>query len=205
MYHTSTSAEKEEAFMKPKKDFLYALDQAKEVVQRLCPADMSRPTPDTEWDVGKLFHHMLYELCWVPDMVMGETIAVVGDRYEGDIVGGNPIAAWRTAAVAAREAVRRCDPNAVVHLSYGDRQVRDYLCEAAVDQLVHTWDLGQAVGIPVVFEEAVSERMYAHMLPRKQELVDSGLFAAALAVPDTVSYQTKLLALLGRSLDWHRG
>jgi uncharacterized protein (TIGR03086 family) len=188
--------------MRPKKDFLYALDTVKLVVVQLLPEHMERPTPDTEWQTQDLFRHMLYELCWTPDVVMGASLAVVGDRYEGDIVGDNPITSWRAAAIRAREAVRRCDLYHIAHLSYGAVPVGEYLKEAAVDQLVHAWDLGKAINVPVTFDETIAQSMYDFMLPRKRELVASGLYAPPVPVPETASTQTRLLGLLGRQADW---
>ncbi len=188
--------------MKPKRDFLYALDQVRTVIVRLHPADMDLPTPNTEWNVRELLQHVLYKLLWAPDIILGQTIEQVGRRYEGDNLGSNPIAAWRSAAVQASEAIRRCDPNAIAHVSYGDILVREYLEEATLDRLVHAWDLGQAVGIPVRFDEAIVTDMYRRTLARGSELYDSGLFAAPVDVSATATTQTKLLALLGRSQKW---
>lgn len=188
--------------MKPKKDLLYALDQVREVVVRLLPEHMDLPTPDTEWTVRDLLGHMLYELVWVPDVVVGETLAKVGDRHDGDLLGGNPIAVWRKAAVAASEAVRRCDPRATAHLSYGDVPVSHYLQEAATDQLVHAWDLGKAIGVDVAFDESLAAEIYERMNLQRDTLSNGGLYAAPVDVADDAHIQTRLLALLGRSEDW---
>lgn len=188
--------------MKPKKDFLYALDQAREVVVRLLPEHLSLPTPDTKWDVRALLGHMLYELVWVPDVVTGETIESIGNRHEGDLLGDNAIAAWRKAAIAASEAVRRCDPRSVAHLSYGDTRVSHYLQEAATDQLIHAWDLGKAIGVDVQFDETLAHEIFERMDAKRDTLAASGLFAEPVAVDETAHIQTRLLALLGRREDW---
>ena len=180
------------------------MHSSKPKTRQIRPDQMDAPTPDTEWRVKDLLHHMLYELSWTPDIVMGETIEVVGDRYEGDLFGDNPQAAWWSAYIQAREAVRRCDPAGVAHLSYGDRRIKEYLFEAARDQLVHTWDLGQALGVEVVFGEPIAAAMLERTEKSKEELADSGLFAGPVAVPKKASAQTKLLALLGRSTNWQR-
>ncbi|TAH35866.1 TIGR03086 family protein [Candidatus Saccharibacteria bacterium] len=188
--------------MKPKKDFLYALDQVREVVIRLLPEQLSLSTPDTEWDVRALLGHMLYELVWVPDIVAGQTIESVGSRHEGDLLGKNPIGAWRKAAVAASEAVRRCDPREMAHLSYGDTRIAHYLQEAATDQLVHAWDLGKAIGVEVQFDETLAHEIFERMDAKRESLAASGLFAEPIDVGDDAHIQTRLLALLGRRSDW---
>lgn len=188
--------------MKPKKDFLIVLDQVKEIVYKLRPEHMDLPTPDSVWTVRALVHHMLYELCWVPDIIMGETIEHVGDRYDGNLLGNDVLSAWRSAAIAAREAVHRCDPDKIAHLSYGDVSTGHYLRESATDQLVHAWDLAQALNVALVFNEVMAREMFERMNKRRTELLASGLFARPVHVPAQSDYQTKLLALLGRSTTW---
>ena len=188
--------------MKPKKDFLYALDQVREVVSRVLPEHMNLPTPDTEWDVRALLGHMLYELVWVPDIVAGQTIAAVGSRHDGDLVGKNPVTVWHKAAIAASEAVRRCDPRQTAHLSYGDTRIAHYLQEAVTDQLVHAWDLGKAIGFGVQFDETLAHEIFERMDAKRGALAASGLFAEPVEVDDTAHIQIRLLALLGRREDW---
>lgn len=188
--------------MKSKKDFLYALDQVRQVVLRIVPDDLERQTPDTEWVVRDLLQHMLSELAQMPHVVVGETPGDIGDRYGGDLVGGNPIAKWRGLAVAASEAVRRCEPKTIAHLRHGDMSVREYLQDVALDQLIHAWDLGQAIDVPVHFDETIAKEMYRRMLPRKEALARSGAFGTPIEVDNQATAQVQLLALLGRDERW---
>lgn len=188
--------------MNPKQLYLYAIDEATRVVE-VVQADMFElPTPDTEWSVYDLLQHMVYELAWTADVVAGKTIAEVGDKYEGNLLDGTPLQAWRHYGALTREAVELCDERATAHLSYTNKPVGDYLLEAGNDELVHAWDLGQAISVPVVFDEQVAQILYKQALNRQAELVKSGLFAPPLPVGDDANTQTKLLALLGRSETW---
>src|ERR1700732_1097333 len=60
----------------------------------------SAATPCTEWDVRMLVNHVAGEYLWVPEILAGRTIAEVGDRLDGDVLGGDPLAAL----IAARDA-----------------------------------------------------------------------------------------------------
>lgn len=122
--------------------------------------------------------------------------------HDGDLVGKNYVANWEKAVREAAEAVRNADLDATAHLSYADKPVRDYLLESADDILVHTWDLAQAIGVSVAFDQTVAGTLYDYMLPLVKEAAGSGLFGEPRAVAADANMQTKLLALLGRSENW---
>src|SRR5687768_8970526 len=61
------------------------------------------PTPCTEWTVRDLVNHVTYENLWTVPLMEGATIEAVGDRFEGDVLGADPIG---SALAAAREAIR---------------------------------------------------------------------------------------------------
>lgn len=188
--------------MDSKRLYLYALNVASGVVMQVEPDQFGLPTPDTEWSVHDLLQHIIYELAWTADIVMGRRIEEVGDKYDAGLLAGNPAQAWKHYEVLAKDAVESCDEQAVAHLSYADKTVSEYLFEAGNDQLIHAWDLGEAIGVPVVFDEAVAKQLYGLASGRKEELTGSGLFAAPVVAPKEASTQVKLLALLGRSENW---
>jgi uncharacterized protein (TIGR03086 family) len=188
--------------MDEKELFKRAMAQATKVVSQVSTADYKLSTPDTEWNVRRLLKHMLYELSWTADIVRGATIAEVGDKYDGNLIGGNLTAAWRVAAKAAGQAIDRCDLSMVAHLSYADKTVAEYLKEAASDQLIHSWDLGMAIGQKVDFDPAITQLIYDDTLPNASTMSATGLFAPVVKVADDASLQTKLLALYGRDSGW---
>ena len=49
------------------------------------------PTPCSEWTVRDLVNHMTYENLWTVPLMEGATIEEVGDRFEGDVLGEDPI------------------------------------------------------------------------------------------------------------------
>jgi uncharacterized protein (TIGR03086 family) len=161
-------------------------------------------TPCTEWDVRDLVGHMLYELAWVPDIIGGRAIAEVGSKYDGDLIGKRLQDSWSRRLAPAKEAVRGCRLDAIVHLSYGDFEAGKYLMEQANDQLIHAWDLGKAIGQDIDFDEDVARALYEQALPQAGELAKTGLFAPVKPVAETAPIPTKLLAIYGRSRDWQK-
>jgi len=188
--------------MNAKQLFLYALETASEVISRVEPDTMELPTPDSEWSVHDLLQHIVYELAWTSDIVAGKTIQAVGDTYENELRGTDPVESWKHYEPLARRTVVTCDEKATAHLSYTDVTVEGYLLEASNDQLIHAWDLGQSIGVPVVFDDSAVTILLKLAESRAHELAGSGLFAPPLSVPESADAQTKLLAILGRSAGW---
>ena len=58
-------------------------------------------TPNEDWTVRDLVNHVVGEDLWAPPLFAGATVAEVGDRFGGDVLGSEPKAAW-TAASARR-------------------------------------------------------------------------------------------------------
>lgn len=158
----------------------------------------SAPTPCSDWSVRDLVNHVANEQLWAPHLVGGQTIADVGSRYDGDVLGSDPVATWRAAVAASIAAFQAADLDAPVHLSYADVPCREYLTQMLTDAEVHGWDLARAIGTdPSLLPEVVAVVLPA--MEADQELLQaSGMFAAAVDVGADASDADRLLGLLGR-------
>jgi uncharacterized protein (TIGR03086 family) len=157
------------------------------------------PTPCSEWDVRTLVNHLVYEDRWAPHLARGETIAEVGDRYEGDQLGDDPKMAWRDASAQAIAAFRA--PGALertVHLSFGDVPGAEYLSQLAGDHLVHAWDLARGIGGDDTLDPGLVQWALEMAEAQEEMLRASGLFGERIKVPDDADPQTKLLAVVSR-------
>jgi uncharacterized protein (TIGR03086 family) len=158
-----------------------------------------QPTPCPEWEVRDLVQHVVVEQLWLPPLLAGQTIEQVGTRFDGDVLGDDPVGAWAAAAVAAEVAAAA--PGALagtVHLSYGDQPAEHYLQEAISDLVVHAWDLARGIGADERLDPELVELVYRDLAPRAGELAASGLFAPPVPVPADADRQTRLLGLVGR-------
>src|SRR6201984_3284897 len=105
------------------------------------------PTPDEDWTVRDLVNHVVGEDLWAPPLLAGSTIAEVGDRFDGDVLGADPLAAWIAASAGAvRAAGQDGAMDRIVHLSFGDFPGREYAQQLLADHLIHAWDLARAIG-----------------------------------------------------------
>ncbi|MFI6446656.1 TIGR03086 family metal-binding protein [Kitasatospora sp. NPDC050543] len=176
-----------------------ALEEFGRRVHLVAAHQWAAPTPCSEWSVRDLVNHVTAEQLWVPELLMGSTIAEVDGRFDGDVLGENPVAAWDAAAGAAREAFEL--PRAldlVVHLSYGDTSGLVYCNQMVADVTVHSWDLARGAGADGRLPAELVDFTLREVSAYGEAATAAGLFAPPLAVPADAAPQTRLLALTGR-------
>jgi uncharacterized protein (TIGR03086 family) len=160
-----------------------------------------QPTPCSEWNVRQLVNHLVYENRWTPPIFAGRTIEEVGDRFEGDLLGDDPKAAWdesakeAVAAVSGQGAMER-----TVHLSFGDVPGSEYAMQLFADHLIHGWDLARAVGADETLDPETAEVALRRWEPLESLLRGSGMVGPRVEIPPGASTTVKLLALWGRGI-----
>ncbi|MGC5050891.1 TIGR03086 family metal-binding protein [Micromonospora sp. DT48] len=185
------------------KTYRRSLADFTERVEQVHPGQWSAVTPCPGWDVRALVNHVVSEERWSVPLLAGRTLDEVGDRYDGDQLGADPIAAAREAASQAEVAAT--SPGALdrtVHTSAGAIPVEEYLRQLLAEHLVHGWDLAVAIGAdPSTDADAVAEvaRWYSH---RMADYRRNGLVEPEVELPAGVSEQDRLLAAFGRDPDW---
>jgi uncharacterized protein (TIGR03086 family) len=158
----------------------------------------SAPTPCVEWDVRALMNHVAGEYLWVPELLAGKTVAEVGDRLDGDLLGDDPIAVLTRAHAAAAEAAAGPDAmTTIVHLSFGDLPGAAYLQQMAIDSVIHSWDLARGIGVDEALDPELVEYAYAALAPVAEDWRSGGAFGPATDPADG-SKQSRLIALTGR-------
>ncbi|MGA5816816.1 TIGR03086 family metal-binding protein [Kitasatospora sp. NPDC094028] len=175
-----------------------ALAAFDERVRLITPGQWDSPTPCADWSVRDLVNHLTGEQLWVPELLMGATISEVGGRFDGDLLGSDPVAAWTAAARAAEHAF--AVPGAtelIVHLSDGDASGRYYLDQLTTDLVIHSWDLATGLGHGTRLPEGLVD-FALEQIGDYGDLSASGLFDPPVPVPADAGPQTRLLALTGR-------
>lgn len=170
-----------------------------EAVAAIRDDEWHSPTPCVEWNVRDLLAHNVEENLWVTPLMAGETVAGVGDRFAGDVLGGDPKEAWESSMEAACAAIAVDDAlTRTVHLSYGDVPGEEYLVQRFMDLLVHAWDLSRAVHTDETLDPELCEAALGYVEPMKDLLAASGLFDPPIEPPPDADAQTRLLCLSGR-------
>jgi uncharacterized protein (TIGR03086 family) len=167
------------------------------LVRSVSPEQYTLPTPCTEWDV----HDLLTRIVWLPYV----SAATLRDEPhppvdEGDFVGEDPAATYRSAADELLGAMK--EPERL------ERKVMSPLGEVSgtlwarftfVNQVTHGWDLATATGqdsaIPPFLLEVADRwaRGVFSGLPRTPELFD-----VEVPVSDSATPTERFVAFLGR-------
>lgn len=181
-------------------------------VVRLLPAEAtdpvwSRPTPCPDWDLRTLLGHLTAEHLWVPRLLAGESLAEVGDDYDGDVLGSDPPAAWADAITRSLLAWAQVDDETVqIQMSFGPVTRHEYAQQMVVDLVVHGWDLARAAGLPYHPSPAAVQEALDYERPRLEGGQGwPGIFGQAMPVPDgSTDPLDEALALTGRDPRWDR-
>jgi len=158
------------------------------------------PTPCSDWNVRQLVNHLVYEDRWTVPLMEGSTIAAVGDRYEGDLLGDDPKGAWAescaeaVAAVQADGALER-----MVDLSSGPTPAGEYVSQLLADHLIHAWDLARAVGADDRLDPELVEACAAWFTEMEPHYRAAGAIGERPETPPGADAQTILLAAFGRT------
>ena len=185
--------------------FSECLEQATAVVKQVMPSQYANATPDTESDVRDVTSHMLNILQLVSQSISGETIETDEDALESSIdrAAFDLSVQWQVAVDRVEMLLADIDLEAQIDFNDSKTQADNFLVQLAGDLLIHAWDLGEAIGMPVKFGQEVAEAiMETTIVPNNVALPFHNLFAEPISPPAGADLQTRLLALFGRSYAW---
>ncbi|HEV2310233.1 MAG TPA: TIGR03086 family metal-binding protein [Acidimicrobiia bacterium] len=176
-----------------------ALDVTRPFVAGVGAGQWGDPTPCDGWDVRTLVNHITSGNFWVRPLVGGQSIADVGDRLDGDLLGDDPAGAYDASAAEAAAAFRAAGAmDAPVAVSYGPVPGSVYCGHRFIDVLIHGWDLATATGQDATLPGDLVEACFEVVEPQQSLLDGSGMFGTDHSVPAGADRQTQLLAILGR-------
>ena len=177
-----------------------ALAATRVIVAGIGDDQWSLPTPCAEWNVREVVNHIVSGNLWAAELSRGKTIAEVGDRLDGDVLGSDPLAAYDASAAAASAAFAA--PGAMeapCAVSYGPVPGEIYAGHRFVDVLIHGWDAAVGTGQDTHLDPELVDVCWEIVEPQADLLTGSGMFATDVDAPPTADRETALLAVLGRT------
>jgi uncharacterized protein (TIGR03086 family) len=176
-----------------------SLDTTRVFVAGIGEGQWSADSACDGWTVRGLVNHVVTGNYWADELAGGKTIAEVGDIYDGDVLGDDPVAAYDASAVLAAAAFRAPGAmDAPCAVSYGPVPGSIYCGHRFIDVLIHGWDIARSTGQDTTLPGDLVDACWEVLAPQAQMLSASGMFGTALPVADDADAQTRLLAVLGR-------
>ena len=156
-------------------------------------------TPCSDWNVRQLVNHLVYENRWTVPLMNGRSIADVGVRYEGDLLGDRPKQAWDESSAEAVQAVGADGAiDRIVDLSSGPTPAREYVSQLFADHLIHAWDLARAIGADDRLDPGLVDACAAWFASMEDLYRSIGAVGPRAETPPGADAQTVLLAAFGR-------
>ncbi len=151
------------------------------------------------WTVRDLVNHLVAENWWTPELIHGKSIAEVGDRFDGDVLGDDPLAAYDASQTVAQAALD--EPGAMdapCAVSYGPVPGSVYAAHRLIDVAIHGWDFAASTGQDARLPDDLVQALWDLFKDQAEDFGRSGYFKPNVAVPPDADLQTRLLAIFGR-------
>ena len=183
--------------------FLASDAALRSVIDRIDPADLSRPAPQ-EWTTtpDPTFRDILaahaYDEAWIPGVLEGRSIAD-GDELRGaDLLGEDPIGSYGSLQDAATAAVRRgVAPDAVFRFQYGDYPAAEGFAHLATYRAFQAWLIAKHLDMPFHLSPELIAGLEENVVPHADEWRQWGVFPPAIEPPADADDETRLLCAVG--------
>lgn len=176
------------------------------VLAAVRPAQWNAPTPCAEWDVRALVNHMTGGNLNYVSLVDGGTAAGFLAARDLDVLGADPIGAFRGSVRECADAFAA--PGALARmLDYPLGRIAGHqaLAVRTADSIVHTWDLARAIGADDTLDPGLLgwlddglDRIYAGLAETPVAVDTTHRFFAPPTGSPGSSRQDRLLHRMGR-------
>ncbi len=189
--------------MNQKELFLQSDAALRSVIDRIRPEQLALAVP-AEWSrvenptLRDILAAHAFDEAWVPDVLAGRTAAEVDDRYSGDLLGSDPIAAYdRLNDLATAAVVASDDPSATAHLSYGDFTMGEALEHMSIYRAFQAWSIAKLLGIEFSLSPELVDALWEMLAPNLDMWRSMGVFGPEVEVPAGANREVQLLGKTG--------
>ncbi|MGH3158810.1 MAG: TIGR03086 family metal-binding protein [Streptosporangiaceae bacterium] len=178
------------------------------LVNQVTAADLGRPTPCGNWNLGELIAHMTAQHHGFAASAHGGATGLAD--WQPGPPAADPVKAYAAsaeevlAAFAEDGAAKRrfALPEILPSITFPGRQAISF---HLVDYVVHGWDVARSLGVDYTLDDALlaAARRVATMVPDGDNRTQpNAAFAPALAPPPGASELDQIVATLGRAPTW---
>ncbi|HTE58570.1 MAG TPA: TIGR03086 family metal-binding protein [Verrucomicrobiae bacterium] len=165
--------------------------------------ELGRSQDRAKLKLRDILNYHAYDTAWVSETFAGKTVKEVGDKYDGDLLGNDPLGKYQEYSQAAIAAIKNnYDPDRTVHFSYGDYPAKEAILHVTSFRIFRAYDLAKLIGAETALPADLAEAAHKLIEPHADEWRQYGIFKPAQPVPDDADPQAKLFAMAGRDPNW---
>lgn len=190
------------AIVETMQSYRRAQDGFDAVLAAVRPEQWPAPSGCAEWTVRDVAGHVIWGQhqlrAWATGEEYTEQAGAPGAPHPAVMAGDDPVATWRAAremSVAALTEDSLGRTTSIVGL--GEVPVAAVVTLLIADHVVHTWDIGHALGMDVRLEPALVT--LAFDWARANVVRRPGFFGPELTAPAEADEQCRMLAFVGRA------
>lgn len=183
-------------------ELLHSADQRLiDLVGTLSPADLQAPSPCSAWTVRSLLSHTVASIDAFAAAVDQQDGPTIEELFSGaDILGTDPLAVVKQSVDRSHRAwATIADWERTVTTIIGDMTASEALGTVTYSTLIHSWDLGVAVGRRIEFDDAeaaLAQAVGSRLVP---PLRPQQLFAQEVEADTQASPTQRVIAFSGRN------
>ncbi|MER7690378.1 TIGR03086 family metal-binding protein [Streptomyces sp. NPDC097610] len=171
-----------------------------QIIRHITSDQLDATTPDSEWTVRQLLHHLLH---WAPVLEGAARKEAVAADPAADLVRDD----WAVRLEAHIDRLVRAWGNQSAWegtVPLGGHELPALVVGGVMlnEWVVHGWDLARATGQTAEWPDDALEYLYHHLSKSVERGRAEGMFGAEVAVPTEASAMDRLLGLSGRDPQW---
>ena len=177
-----------------------AVQQIRTTIAAVTANQHNSSTPCAEWTVQSLINHTLEVQKFANSVLSGSE---VDPSRMSDVSHPLPSEGAEAALKAITDTtlatLKSIDLAATVKTPFGEMPGAQFIMVPIADMIVHTWDLAKATGQSTTLDSGLCElgfNVLGHVAEGGRQ---SGAFGAEVSVPETASFQDRMLGLSGRT------
>ena len=176
-----------------------AVKQLTSAMSAVTVNQLNSSTPCVEWTVQSVINHALAVQKFADAVLTGSEV-----EYSAMSDVSHPLPA--EGAEAALKAItdttlatlKSIDMSKVVETPFGSMPGGQFIMVPITDMIIHSWDLAKATGRDTTLDSGLSELGFNVMVNVAEGGRQMGAFGAEVSVPETASFQDRMLGLSGR-------
>ena len=163
-------------------------------------AQLGSSTPCTEWTVQSLINHAISVQQFAQDVLgPGTADSSIMGKVDHPLPAGGAEAALNAITDQVLATLKSIKLEDTVETPFGSMPGGQFIMVPITDMIIHTWDLAKATGQNTTLDRGLAELGYNVVVGVAPGGRERGAFGPEVIVPDTASFQDRMLGMSGRT------